>query len=131
MPLPTTFTGWSSLSIIASPHLAQMRLVIWLSSSRFASDARAVFESSPFFGIDVRPLSPVFSAVYLNSCGCCDNAQQTCPHRVANQYTIRGNVLSNIENKVPPANIPALFFYPRGFAHSRRGSQLLDSLALI
>jgi hypothetical protein len=38
----------------------QMRLVRWLSSSRFASEARAVFESSPFLGIDVRPLSPVF-----------------------------------------------------------------------
>src|SRR5437588_968514 len=60
MPLPTTFTGWSSLSMIASPHLLQMRLVRWLSSSRFASEARAVFESSPFLGIDVRPLSPIF-----------------------------------------------------------------------
>lgn len=46
--------------MMASPHLAHMRLVRWLISSRFASDARAVFESSPFFGIDVRPLSPVY-----------------------------------------------------------------------
>jgi len=46
--------------MIASPHFAQMRLVIWLTSSRFASEARAVFESSPFFGIDSRPLSPIF-----------------------------------------------------------------------
>jgi hypothetical protein len=60
MPFPTTFTGWSSLSMIGSPHLAQTRLVRWLSSSRLASDARAVFESSPFFGIDMRPLSPVY-----------------------------------------------------------------------
>src|SRR5438067_1619691 len=73
MPLPTTFTGWSSLSMIASPHLLQMRLVRWLSSSRFASEARAVFESSPFLGIDVRPLSPIFllycCSLYLDSCG--------------------------------------------------------------
>src|SRR5437868_4308501 len=60
MPLPTTFTGWSSLSMMASPHLLQMRLVRWLSSSRFASEARAVFESSPFLGIDTRPLSSIF-----------------------------------------------------------------------
>ena len=46
--------------MIASPHLLQMRLVRWLSSSRFASEARAVFESSPFLGIDTRPLSPIF-----------------------------------------------------------------------
>ena len=46
--------------MIASPHFAQMRLVMWLTSSRFASEARAVFESSPFFGIDSRPLSPIF-----------------------------------------------------------------------
>jgi hypothetical protein len=46
--------------MIASPHFTQMRLVIWLGSSRFASEARAVFESSPFFGIDSRPLSPIF-----------------------------------------------------------------------
>src|SRR5579885_1776461 len=37
--------------MMASPHFAQMRLVRWLSSSRFASEARAVFESSPFFGM--------------------------------------------------------------------------------
>ena len=59
--------------MIASPHFAQMRLVMWLISSRFASEARAVFESSPFFGIDFRPLSPIFCpfdslwiAYYLN-----------------------------------------------------------------
>jgi hypothetical protein len=46
--------------MIASPHFAQMRLVMWLISSRLASEARAVFESSPFFGIDSRPLSPIF-----------------------------------------------------------------------
>jgi hypothetical protein len=46
--------------MIASPHFAQMRLVMWLTSSRFASEARAVFESSPFLGIDSRPLSPIF-----------------------------------------------------------------------
>ncbi len=46
--------------MIASPHFAQMRLVMWLTSSRFAIEARAVFESSPFFGIDSRPLSPIF-----------------------------------------------------------------------
>ncbi len=40
--------------MIASPHFAQMRLVMWLISSRLASEARAVFESSPFFGIDSR-----------------------------------------------------------------------------
>src|SRR5437667_3247103 len=68
MPLPTTFTGWSSLSMIASPHLLQMRLVRWLSSSRFASEARAVFESSPFLGIDSRPLSPIC----LTMCVCLD-----------------------------------------------------------
>ena len=38
--------------MIASPHFAQMRLVRWLISSRFAIEARAVFESSPFLGID-------------------------------------------------------------------------------
>ena len=41
--------------MIASPHFAQTRLVMWLTSSRFASEARAVFESSPFFGIDLDP----------------------------------------------------------------------------
>ena len=46
--------------MIASPHFAQMRLVMWLISSRFASEARAVFESSPFFGINSEPLSPIF-----------------------------------------------------------------------
>lgn len=46
--------------MIASPHFKQMRLVRWLASSRFASEARAVFESSPFLGIDSRPLSPIF-----------------------------------------------------------------------
>ena len=46
--------------MIASPHFAQMRLVRWLISSRLASEARAVFESSPFFGIDSKPLSPIF-----------------------------------------------------------------------
>jgi hypothetical protein len=46
--------------MIASPHFAQMRLVRWLTSSRFASEARAVFESSPFLGIRLRPLSPIF-----------------------------------------------------------------------
>ena len=56
--------------MIASPHFAQMRLVKWLMSSRFASEARAVFESSPFF--DSRPLSPIFclfnglSALHIN-----------------------------------------------------------------
>src|SRR5450759_1148127 len=63
MPLPTTFTGWSSLSMMASPHLEQTRLVRWLISSRFASEARAVFESSPFLGIDSRPLAPIFLLV--------------------------------------------------------------------
>src|SRR6266516_412810 len=46
--------------MIASPHFKQMRLVRWLASSRFASEARTVFESSPFLGIDSRPLSPIF-----------------------------------------------------------------------
>jgi hypothetical protein len=46
--------------MIGSPHFAQMRLVRWLISSRFASEARAVFESSPFLGISLRPLSPIF-----------------------------------------------------------------------
>src|SRR5712692_5766426 len=46
--------------MIGSPHFSQIRLVIWLSSSRFASEARAVFESSPFLGIDPGPLSPIF-----------------------------------------------------------------------
>jgi hypothetical protein len=46
--------------MIASPHFAQMRLVRWLTSSRFASEARAVFESSPFLGIRLGPLSPIF-----------------------------------------------------------------------
>ena len=55
--------------MIASPHFAQMRLVMWLISSRFASEARAVFESSPFFGIDFRPLSPIFCPFdYLLDC---------------------------------------------------------------
>ena len=52
--------------MIASPHFAQTRLVIWLTSSRFASEARAVFESSPFFGIDSRPLSPIFCQLELS-----------------------------------------------------------------
>jgi hypothetical protein len=51
--------------MIASPHFAQMRLVIWLASSRFASEARAVFESSPFFGIDFGPLSHLSSVCLL------------------------------------------------------------------
>jgi hypothetical protein len=55
--------------MIASPHFAQMRPVIWLTSSRFASEARAVFESSPFLGIDSRPLSPIFCpSDYLSGC---------------------------------------------------------------
>src|SRR5437764_15392568 len=57
--------------MIASPHLEQMRLVRWLSSSRFASEARAVFESSPFLGIDSRPLSPIFLLVlYVSGLSC-------------------------------------------------------------
>ncbi len=46
--------------MIASPHFAHMRLVIWLTSSRFAIEERAVFESSPFLAIDSRPLSSIF-----------------------------------------------------------------------
>ncbi len=51
--------------MIASPHFAQTRLVRWLTSSRFAIDARAVFESSPFLGIDSRPLSPIFLLLFV------------------------------------------------------------------
>src|SRR5437868_7485848 len=65
MPLPRTFTGWSSLSIMASPHFAQMRSVRWLASSRFASEARAVFESSPFLAMNYDPFR-LFSSVYLD-----------------------------------------------------------------
>ena len=36
---------------MGSPHLEQIRSVRWLISSRLASEARAVFESSPFFGM--------------------------------------------------------------------------------
>src|SRR5579883_1270782 len=58
-----TLTGWRSFSMICSPHFSQTRLVRWLISSRLASEARAVFESSPFFGMsDYDPLS----SVYLN-----------------------------------------------------------------
>src|SRR5579875_1375430 len=55
MPLPITFTGCSSFSMIGSPHFAQMRLVRWLTSSRLASDARAVLDSSPLRGISATP----------------------------------------------------------------------------
>jgi hypothetical protein len=77
--------------MIASPHFAQMRLVKWLMSSRFASEARAVFESSPFFGIDSRPLSPIFclfnclSELYTNQWPMPNQAYSHC---VGLQYTI-------------------------------------------
>ncbi len=50
--------------MIASPHFAQIRLVRWFASSRFASEARAVFDSSPFLGIDSNPFR--LSSVYLD-----------------------------------------------------------------
>ncbi len=68
-----------------------MRLVIWLISSRFASEARAVFESSPFFGIDSRPLSPIFclfhclSELHTNQWPMPNQAHSHC---VESQYTI-------------------------------------------
>src|SRR5258707_9285415 len=53
MPWPTTLTGSSSLSMISSPHCAHVRLVRKFVSSRCASEARAVLESSPFFAISL------------------------------------------------------------------------------
>ena len=53
--------------MIASPHFAQMRLVMWLTSSRFAIEARAVFESSPFLALILDPfrLSSVRIILFL------------------------------------------------------------------
>jgi hypothetical protein len=80
--------------MIASPHFAQIRLVMWLISSRFASEARAVFESSPFFAIDSRPLSPIFclfdylSGLHTNQW---PMPNQACSHCVELQYTIESD----------------------------------------
>src|SRR5581483_2375137 len=51
MPWPSTLTGCRSLYMIGSPHFSQTRLVTKLTSSRCASEARAVLESSPFFAM--------------------------------------------------------------------------------
>src|SRR5262249_36174105 len=56
MPWLATLTGCNSLSMMNSPHLAHWRVVRWLISSRLASEARAVLESSPFFAMINAPL---------------------------------------------------------------------------
>ena len=54
--------------MIASPHFSQTRLVIWFAtSSRLANEARAVFESSPFFAMNEK--TPFAYLLSLNIAG--------------------------------------------------------------
>ncbi len=107
--------------MIGSPHLAHTRLVRWLTSSRFASDARAVFESSPFFGIDGRPLSPVY-CLSMNT-PVIAVTMRSGPARIVSQgqYTIRGDMMSISENKVLSQNIPTKGYSKVYMATARMG----------